>query len=106
MSRSAPLRPRRAHDLDIGVRLGLPLLGMLAGSQLGPRSTVCDDSSSCASDGSSIGVGIGAGLGALAAAALDAGLLARKRIIEAAPPLAPTIGYHHSGFTVGLAGSF
>ncbi len=90
---------------SLGVRVGLPLLGMLAGSLLGPDRDACDDSSSCA--GSSTGAAIGLGLGALAAAALDAGLLARERVVELPPPLlAPTLGYHRSGVTLGIAGSF
>lgn len=91
---------------SLGVRVGLPLLGMLAGGLVGPKRDSCDDSSSC--NRSSLGTGIGLGLGALAAAALDAGLLARARVVDRPPPplLAPTVSYHRSGFTLGITGSF
>lgn len=43
----------------------------------------------------------------LVAAALDAGLFARARVIDPLPPpLAPTLRYHRSGVTLGIAGSF
>jgi hypothetical protein len=92
---------------SVGVRLGLPLLGMLAGDLLGPKDEVqCVVGEPCPeSSGSSLGLAIGWGVGALAASALDVIFFAHKRVTEPAPRVAPTIGYSRSGVTVGLGGS-
>jgi hypothetical protein len=94
---------------SLGVRVGLPWLGMMAGGLIGPKDKVrcVSETGGCPdSDDSTIGLVIGAGLGAIAAAAVDARYFARKRVEVPAPSFAPTIGYDRSGFSVGLAGSF
>ncbi|HWO23753.1 MAG TPA: hypothetical protein VNO30_33660 [Kofleriaceae bacterium] len=93
---------------SLGLRIGLPWLGMMAGNLIGPKNqVVCDSETGCPdSDESTIGLAIGAGLGAIAAAAIDARYIARKRVAVPAPSFAPAIGYDRSGFSVGLTGSF
>jgi hypothetical protein len=91
---------------SLGVRFGLPMLGMLIGEQLGSQVAIaCKVGEDCPDPGST-GLAIGAGLGALVAVAIDARFLARKRVTEAPPQIAPTIGYDRSGFTLGVVGSF
>ena len=91
---------------SLGVRIGLPWLGAMAGNLLGPKDkTVCDGTNCGNSNDSDLGAVIGAGLGALAAVVVDARYFAHKRV-EVAPSFAPTANYSQSGFSVGLAGSF
>jgi hypothetical protein len=91
---------------SLGVRVGLPWLGAMAGNLLGPKDEVVCDGTSCSnSNESSIGALVGVGLGAIAAVAVDARYFARKRV-AVEPSFAPTVNYSQSGFSVGLAGSF
>ena len=93
---------------SLGLRVGLPWLGAMAGGMVGPKDTVkCDGVSGCpGSQESAMGVAIGAGLGALAAVVIDARYVARKRVTEAAPSFAPTASYSPAGWSVGVGGSF
>jgi hypothetical protein len=93
---------------SLGLRVGLPYLGAMAGNLIGPKDQlVCDGGDGCGSSKSSaIGIVVGAGLGAIAAVAIDARFLAKKRVTELAPSFAPTASYSPAGWSVGLAGSF
>lgn len=90
------------------LRVGLPMLGAIAGGMLGPKDAVaCDVGSSCPDpEESTVGLLVGLGFGALAAVIVDARYIARKRVVVSAPSFAPTVGYNRTGFTVGLGGSF
>jgi hypothetical protein len=92
---------------SLGLRLSLPMLGLI-GSKIGPKDTLkCAGGASCPdSEDSTIGLVVGFGVGVLAAAVIDARFLARKRVIDVAPAVAPTVGYSRAGLTFGVGGSF
>ncbi len=93
---------------SFGARIAGPYLGAMLGNLLGPKDhIVCKVGGDCPEPNeSTIGIAIGAGVGALAAMAFDARYLAHKRVVEWVPPVAPSVGYTRSGFTLGLTGAF
>lgn len=96
-------RPRRAVA-SVGMRVGLPLLGLVIGDSI-PRD--CGDTGDCNTSPSS-GVLIGVGAGLVVASALDAIFLA-----EGDAPAAklkttwrPVAHSTRGGFALGIAGQF
>jgi hypothetical protein len=81
-----------------GLRLGLPLVGILLGSKLAADPNYPD------SDAPIAGAALGAVVGAVVASALDIGVLAKHETgPRVGPAIAPTA---HGGMTFGLSGSF
>ncbi len=93
---------------SFALRMGLPVLGALAGARIGPKDAFdCDVAASCAGAGVSLlGIAVGVGAGMITAAAIDSRYLARKRVVVEAPRFSPTIGHARGGLTLGLGGSF
>lgn len=94
---------------SFGMRIGLPVLGGMIGSKVGPKEiTACDTGpgGSChESTASTIGAVVGAGVGVLAAVIIDAKHFAHHRV-EIAPQWSPTIGSGRAGWSVGVGGVF
>lgn len=92
---------------SLGIRIALPLIGVLVGERLGPGDNVCatheGDGGGCPPRATR-GQLIGAGIGAAVAIAFDAVLLARTRVSD--PGIAPHVGGADSTLTFGLGGAF
>lgn len=102
-----------AHDngasalRSAGLRVTLPLAGMLIGYAVGPKDLAADciDACSSSSSGSLSGMLIGGGLGVVTTLIIDYTVLGKKT--EKAPASwQPTIGASSNGFSVGAAGHF
>ncbi len=95
----------RGALISLGLRVGLPYAGAMAGYQLGPTDVVCATDGDGCSSGSMSGLVVGALVGTGAAILIDARWLSHTRPARPAR-WSPTATLAPGGGSVGLAGAF